>query len=108
MKATVRVELHYANESDYQELHGFMERLGFSRLITGSDGKVYQLPPAEYVYGGSKSGDEIFALAKQAANATGKRFAVFMTEGTSRTWVGLEVVQARSASTILTGGYLNR
>jgi len=32
---------------------------------------------------------------KASAAKTGKRYAVFVTEATRRTWVGLEPIQAR-------------
>lgn len=45
----VRVELHDAEPSDYEELHKKMESAGFQRQITADSGKIYQLPDAEYI-----------------------------------------------------------
>ena len=45
---TVRVELHEADWDDYDVLHAEMRKEGFSTTITGSDGKTFELPTAEY------------------------------------------------------------
>jgi hypothetical protein len=34
---TTRVELHYADEDEYETLHEEMQRRGFSRTILGTD-----------------------------------------------------------------------
>ena len=44
----VRVELNGWSSTDYTNLHDAMQKDGYSRLITGSDGKIYHMPPAEY------------------------------------------------------------
>lgn len=89
---TVRVELHQATWSDYETLHAAMEKKGFSRSITGSDGKTYQLPLAEYNgLAGNLDTAEIRDIAWEAAKTTGKKSAVLVTEGT-RAWVGLEQI----------------
>jgi hypothetical protein len=41
-----RVELHYANYADYENLHAVMQRAGFSRVFVGDDGQTYHLPTA--------------------------------------------------------------
>jgi hypothetical protein len=88
---TVRVELHYAVEADYQTLHAAMERVGFSRFITSDDGITYHLPLAEYNRDGNLTRSQVLESAKTAANATGKKYAVLVSETSSRTWVGLTV-----------------
>lgn len=88
---TVRVELDYATEADYQTLHAAMERLGFSRFITSDDGIVYHLPLAEYKREGNLNRNQVLRSAKSAATATGKTYAVLVTETSGRTWVGLTV-----------------
>lgn len=45
---TTRVELHYADDDDYETLHAAMEDEGFYRTITSDDGIAYHLPTAEY------------------------------------------------------------
>jgi hypothetical protein len=86
---TVRVELHYATEADYQTLHAAMERVGFSRFITSDDGITYHLPLAEYNREAGLSRSQVLESAKSAAAATGKTYAVLVTETSGRTWVGL-------------------
>lgn len=86
---TTRVELHKADNDDYETLHEAMERRGFSRFITSGDGKTYHLPTAEYDYSGDKSRGEVLELAKAAASETNKKYAVLVTESRGRTWSGL-------------------
>jgi hypothetical protein len=87
---TVRVELHGAKWEDYERLHAEMERKGFSRLIKADDGKTYHLPWAECNGFGSLTNFQIRDIARTAANSTGRRNAVLVTESSGRSWVGLE------------------
>ena len=89
-KFTTRVELHDADDSDYDELHKYMREEGFTRTIEG-DGKRYRLPPAEYNRVAELSCDEVRSAAVRAAKKTGKTHGVLVTEGT-RCWTGLEEV----------------
>lgn len=84
-----RVELHYATYEDYENLHAAMQRAGFSRAIVGDDGETYHLPTAEYVIVGDYDIAAVRATAAKAAQTTGKRFAVVVTEGTNVSWQGL-------------------
>jgi hypothetical protein len=88
---TTRVELHDAKWSDYTALHEEMEKRGFSRTITSSDGKIYELPPAEYNYVGAVTRDSVHEKAKSAARAVKASFSVLVTEATGRTWSGMKV-----------------
>jgi len=90
---TVRVELHKAEWADYETLHAAMEKQGFSRRITGSDGKTYQLPLAEYNGSGELTCAQIRDIARTAANTTGKANAVLASEAPTRAWIGLEEVR---------------
>ncbi|SEJ03553.1 hypothetical protein [Frateuria terrea] len=75
-----RVELHDADEWEYYEtLHDEMEQRGFKRTIRGKKG-IYQLPTAEYVCTMSATASDVHTLAKQAANATGKKSSVISCE----------------------------
>ena len=89
---TVRVELHNAEWTDYDQLHKAMEQKGFSRKITSDDGKTYQMPWAEYNGSGSLTCSQVRDIAKSAADSTGKQSAVLATEAASRAWVGLNVL----------------
>jgi hypothetical protein len=86
---TVRIELHDAQWADYDTLHAAMERQGFSRLITADDGQRYQLPWAEYDGTANITSMDILGIAQSAANSTGKRNSILVTEAKSRAWSGL-------------------
>jgi len=86
---TVRIELHDAQWSDYETLHGAMEQQGFSRLITDDGGQTYHLPWAEYNATGNLTSSQVRAIAQNSANTTGKKNAVLVTEAKSRAWSGL-------------------
>lgn len=91
-KFTVRVELlniEYDN-SAYSILHQAMEDAGFTKTIKGSDGAVYNLPPAEYNYVGTKTAEEILDLAGSATLKTKHKSAILVTESSGRKWRGLE------------------
>lgn len=89
MNYTVRVELHDATWDDYETLHTAMGQIGFSRTIKGDDGKLYQLPTAEYDASGNCDATQVRTLASGAAAKTGKKFAVLVTTAGVRAWVGL-------------------
>lgn len=88
---TTRVELHDAGYSDYVTLHEAMRKNGFSHKITSDDDVTYELPDAEYDIT-SSSRSNVLALAKSAAQSTGKSFGVLVTESNGRTWYGLSKV----------------
>jgi hypothetical protein len=86
---TTRIELHDATSQDYEALHKKMTNAGFSNQVTGGDGDVYQMPPAEYNYEGNVTADAVREKAKVAAAAVKKSYAVFVTEAGRRAWYGL-------------------
>jgi hypothetical protein len=88
-KFTVRVELHSADEDDYETLHSAMEDQGFSRFIESNDGTTYHLPTAEYSADRNWTLDQALNAAKVAADTTGKRYAILVTESNGRKWHGL-------------------
>ncbi len=90
---TVRIELHDAQWADYDTLHAAMERQGFSRLITADDGRRYQLPLAEYDSTANLTSSRVLEIAQTAANSTGKRNSVLVTEAKSRAWSGLPIAR---------------
>lgn len=83
---TTRVELHEANEEDYEKLHAAMEVEGFTRTIANTAGTQYYLPSAEYSRSGDLTNDEVLKSAKRAATTTGKEFSVLVTQGVRRWW----------------------
>ncbi len=90
---TVRIELHEAQWADYDTLHAAMAQQGFSRLITGDDGRTYQLPWAEYDGAGNLTSMQVLGRAQNAANTTGKKNSILVTEATNRAWSGLPVAR---------------
>lgn len=86
---TTRVELHNATYSDYTNLHAAMERRRFRRLIQSDDGRIFQLPTAEYDSQGNISATEVLNLAIAAANETGKTSSILVSEAISRQWYNL-------------------
>lgn len=86
---TVRVELHDAQWPDYVALHAAMQRQGFSRQIRADNGLTYEMPWAEYDATSTLSSMDVLGVAQRAANSTGKKNSVFVTEAKARTWSGL-------------------
>lgn len=93
----IRVELHYANASDYQRLAEAMSAKGFKGYVVATTNRIYELPPGEYAYEGYQSNDDVRALAADAAAKTGKSFAVRSTEG-STCWLGLKEISSAAKS----------
>ncbi|MGH9436332.1 MAG: type V toxin-antitoxin system endoribonuclease antitoxin GhoS [Candidatus Acidiferrales bacterium] len=91
---TIRVELHEAQWTDYDTLHAAMARQGFSRLVTADDGRSYQLPWAEYNGTAALTSMQVLGAAQTAANSTGKKNSVLVTESKSRAWSGLAVARS--------------
>jgi hypothetical protein len=87
---TVRVELHDGDSDDYDVLHGVLKTKGFTNTIVGDSGAKYRLPPAEYNYVGSVTRQDVAGMAKAAANVTGLKSAVLVTESAGRYWDGLK------------------
>ena len=88
-KYLVRVELHAATWDDYEVLHAEMADRGFSREVTGGDGRTFQLPTAEYVIRTDAELESVRALAAQGAQTTGKKFGIIVAEYSRSAWVGL-------------------
>jgi hypothetical protein len=86
---TVRVELHNADDDDYEALHSAMKSEGFSRFIKSDDGTKYHLPPAEYVRSGELTRKQVLDSAKSAAAETGRKSSILVTESVGRSWSGL-------------------
>jgi hypothetical protein len=86
-----RVELHSATWDDYDRLHTGMQSRGYSRTITSDGGVCSQLPTGTYVATNSNV-DLGVALnaAIEAANETGRKSAVVVTDWTAARWNGLQ------------------
>ena len=92
-KFNTRVELHKLGESQhretYAELHAAMERAGFRRTISSSDGDVYHLPHAEYKKETGETLEQVQSQAKNAANSVHTPNGVITWEYTGSRWEGL-------------------
>ena len=91
-----RVELHSATYSDYENLHSYMHARGYSRYITGDDGKAYHLPTGTYV-GNFANNQAALNSALDAANQTGRSSEAIVVDWSSARWQGLSVAAARTA-----------
>jgi hypothetical protein len=87
---TVRVELHSATAANYSSLHTAMAASGLGTTIQGSDGRRYQLPTGTYFVNAVPTATlaTVLAAAQAAAETTGCKYGVVVTEGGS-TWSGL-------------------
>ncbi|HVB16639.1 MAG TPA: hypothetical protein VNF04_08915 [Stellaceae bacterium] len=88
---TTRVELHGADEDDYETLHAEMKARRFTQTISAS-GKTYQLPTAEYNYRGNVTKHDVLNKAKAAASKTNRTYSILVTQSNGRTWTGLREV----------------
>lgn len=88
-KFTTRVELHDAKTwADYDKLHAAMEKEGFTRTIKFGD-VLYYLPTAEYNRSEELTKEQVLESAKRAANSTGHKFCILVTESNGRTYHNL-------------------
>jgi hypothetical protein len=84
------VELYLAGPEDHERLHDTMRQRGYVREIAGEDGATYQLPAGTYMVTGSSAMLHVaLSAAVDAANETGKRAAVMVTDWSSARWSGL-------------------
>lgn len=86
---TVRVELHGGTQIDYQNLHAAMARSGFTQIIVSDSGIRYRLPNGEYNFEGDAAIANVLNSAQSAAALVGKPAAIFVSEVSKRTWIGL-------------------
>ncbi|QIP56860.1 hypothetical protein [Hafnia alvei] len=85
-KFTVRVELHKADSEDYESLHEKMEAKGYKREVKGSDGKMYQLPNAEYVCDKEKTPSQVRDEVRAISESVKRNPSVLVTESAGRAW----------------------
>ncbi|HMT34343.1 MAG TPA: hypothetical protein PKC41_00710 [Chitinophagaceae bacterium] len=63
------------------------------RTINGSDGKEYHLPPAEYHFEGDVKCEDVRTLAKEAANISGKKSSILVSQYETACWNNLKEVE---------------
>lgn len=84
---TVRVELHKADSEDYESLHEKMAAKGYKREVKGSNGKMYQLPNAEYVCDKEKTSSQIRDEVAVISGSVKSNPSVLVTESIRRSWL---------------------
>lgn len=88
-KYIIRIELHDAEEGDYQMLNFGMEVQGFSLSVTSSSGRVYFLPTGEYFREDDSTMDAVYDAAKKAALVAAKDYSLVIAETLEWKWRGL-------------------
>lgn len=88
-----RVELQNASDNQYELLHEQMAKQGFIRTVTGDDGKVFNLPRAEYRYISELPLSTINAKAITAISLSGANGRCITVEYNSSAWYNLEPKQ---------------
>ncbi|HEY1866162.1 MAG TPA: type V toxin-antitoxin system endoribonuclease antitoxin GhoS [Candidatus Acidoferrales bacterium] len=84
------VELRLAGSAEYEQLDLSMGQRGYVRKITGEDGVIYQLPAGMYFVTNSSAKLEVaLRAAVEAAEETGKKAGVMVTEWREVSWSGL-------------------
>ena len=88
----VRVVLHGAKDPEgYGDLHEKMEAYRYYRTIQGSDGVIYELPPATYrARRDNWTKEMIRDEVRAVAGTTGFKNSVFVTVSDGCAWVGLK------------------
>jgi hypothetical protein len=89
----VRVELHNADENDYNVLHLEMEKEGFKKTIISKSKIEYYLLPAEYIKKGNFLIEEVLTSAKKATSKTKKKYSILVTEYNQIKMFGLNPVK---------------
>lgn len=89
---TIRVELHDATRHDYTNLADNLQKIGITDIISNDDGQRFRMPPAEYNYQGTQDIHTIYTAVVGVAKYVGRTYAVFITEGARRIWIGLTPV----------------
>jgi hypothetical protein len=85
---TTRVELRgLAKKQDYAALSKAMLQAGFRRTVINEQGKVYQLPEAEFDLVADKSCVEVRDLAASIAAHVWRNYLVLVTEVAQRSWL---------------------
>lgn len=90
---TVRVVLHdKATWDDYEILSAALAKQNITDVLISDDGVKYKMPPAEYQCEGDITKADVLIHCKNAAESTGKKYSLLVTESNGRTWAGLDTV----------------
>jgi hypothetical protein len=90
MDYMIRVELHGASYAHYEKLHAALAAKRVTNVIAGSTGAKYKLPPAEYVYTGTETIEQVRDAVYRVAAQVLANPAVVVTERGACAWQGLQ------------------
>lgn len=85
---TVRVELHEAEDADYQRLNAAMELAGYRRQVASDDGVVFLLPNGEFDLVANGNVSQVMEHAYKVATGV-KRSpdpSILVTQASFRAW----------------------
>ncbi|MBS9541469.1 DUF2622 domain-containing protein [Morganella morganii subsp. sibonii] len=89
---TVRIELPNAGYDEYNLLYQRMENSGFGKTIESTNGVIYSLPDAEYIYEGDQDLTAVTTLAVNVATSIRTKAKVLVTESAGRRFHNLDRV----------------
>ena len=90
---TVRIELHRADDDDYNALHEAMEQNGFVRWVETEESIKYRLPTAEYNLSNSElTRSQVLDLAVDIAKSVKPQPTpwILVTQSAWRRWSGIK------------------
>lgn len=91
MAFTIRIELHSANASHYADLARKLAAVGITDVVRGDNGVSYKMPPGEYNYEPLADISNVRQTCAGIAASVVPSYAVFVTQGEARAWIGLRV-----------------
>ncbi|HHR5813908.1 DUF2622 domain-containing protein [Providencia alcalifaciens] len=87
---TVRIELPNAGYDEYNLLYQKMENSGFDKTIESTNGVIYSLPDAEYIFEGDQDLTTVTTMAVNVATSIRTRAKVLVTESAGRRFHNLD------------------
>lgn len=85
----VRIQLQGADSSEYVPLWTALEKSGFADRVPSGE-KWYALPSGVYVFSGERTLNEVTLLAVRAAQTTGRKPKVLVTQSAGMCCFGLD------------------
>ena len=92
MRYSARFELKNATFIDLTTLWSEAERRGFTDVLLANDGRRFRMLPGDYNITTQLDLATVHRMAKEAANATGRPYAVIVSEAPAQIWEGLDEI----------------
>lgn len=92
-KYTTRIDLRDADKEDYERLSTAMIQEGFSLNLRSEDDSIFVLPTGTFNRESPEAIKEVFRLAEKAANSTGKKNGIVVSEAINRMWKLQEIFE---------------